>query len=149
MQILERAQYVLQAAQQRPLVVFVRTASIIFVPLYVWSLFGCLFDYDLFVSASELIRVFSDLKFDWYYRASYSWEYAVGFFFVGVLVNFGSFFITTEASRKYRVLSTVLYLPTIVATPFVIGIRQSLIFVIVLFVGSLVVYDCFNPWRQE
>ena len=69
-----------------------------------------------------------------------------------VILNFGFYFITTEISRRHRVLSTFLYLPSIFILPFVNGYILGLVGfdygVMTVFAWSLFIYYRFNPWRK-
>ena len=80
-----------------------------------------------------------------------------------IICNAGLYFITTELSKNYRILSTILYLPSIFISPFFTGrvldtMLIMLIFpnytydgylsIIAVFILSLYIYYHFNPWRK-
>ena len=83
--------------------IFIRFLAILFVPLYVLSLYSNIFE--------------------WY--PSYTFVYFVQAFFhylyYGIILNFGLYFITTKRAKKYKITATVFYLPTIIISPFFIG----------------------------
>ena len=88
-----------------------------------------------------------------------------------IICNIGFYLITTELPKQYRILSTILYLPSIFVSPFFTvhmldPILTELIFpkyiyyvftnytyngsllLIALFLLSLYIYYHFNPWRK-
>ena len=73
-----------------------------------------------------------------------------------ILFNFGLFFITTKSAKKFRVTATILYAPTVLITPFMVGPAFMLmgpdflgvVGIVVLFLLSLLVFYYFYPWRQ-
>ena len=110
-------------------ILFVRATLVVLVPLVVWADF--------------------ESQFEWYrYTLDYFIEFFLASLFLALFFNGGLFFVTTEAAKKYRVTSTVCYLPSIFLTPLTIGAGLGIPFsVTVLFVYSLVVFFCFNPWK--
>ena len=115
--------------ERRRLCIFVRCVSILFIPHYIWSLYGHLFE--------------------WY---RYTLEYFIASFiqnlFFGLTFNFGLFFITMPMAKRFRKFATIVYLPTIFFTPLVLGGKVSGIYIYTLFLGSIYIYRCFNPWRK-
>ncbi len=131
---------------------FIRFFSLLFVFLYVKFLF--------------------DVSFPWY---AYTFKRFVAFFIIsmgyGVLGNLGLFFITTKWAKRWKILATILYVPSIFITPVVVGaflsyfiriiisiFMRSLtweswlpysISIIIVFLSSLLVYRYFNPWKAN
>lgn len=124
-----RLWHLLRIEKRRNLALFVRTVSVSFVPLYMWSLF--------------------DLKFEWYrYTLEYFIAFLVGTFFWGVVINAAPFLLTCPTAKQYPFTATGCYLPTIFLTPLIIGIQINAAVVAVLFFGALSIYFLFNPWRK-
>ena len=86
--------------------------------------------------------------------------------FATFISHFGFFFITTKASRKFKIFSTFVYLPTMLLSPilyhilvFELDIAYFLggfyggtfiyyLFMLTLFLGSLLPFIYFYPWRK-
>ena len=124
----DRLKYALRIERRRGLTLFVRTLSLVFIPLYVWGTFS--------------------LQFEWY---RYTLAYFIGFFILAsywsLIVNGGAFFITTEAARRYPLTATGCYLPTVLTTPIVLGGKIDYIIIATLFFGSIFIYFRLNPWK--
>ena len=133
---------------QRGLTILVRTVSLVFIPLYVWVLLAHMLDYDMFVSLDSFVKIFSERGLPPYYREERPWRYIPHFLAVGLVCNFGFFFITTPAAKRFKVFATLAYAPTILLTSLVFGLRHSFMLANGLFILATIVYDRFNPWRR-
>ena len=130
--------------KKRPFVVFVRFLFLFSVTSYI------IVFYNSFFFVTDLGHRHFILRFLTYLA-------------YGVAYNIGLYFITTELAKSYRVLSTILYLPTMIISPFFVGHILGRIFVspfsmkltrihdipiIALFILSFFIYYYFNPWRK-
>ena len=122
---------IFKAKKSEKFTLSIRLLSIFFVGAYIWGLYH--------------------VAFDWYY---YTLGYFIRAFFInlamGVVCNFGLYFITTKEAKHHRILATIIYLPSIFISPFFGGfLIGGGLFVIGFFLWSLFVYYWFNPWRKD
>ena len=136
----------LRIESQRNLTLFVRFISIAFVPLYVWGLFDLFSDQFTLANIKYFAKLLSGRSFE-FHHVDFSFISFMFFLVLGLAVNFGPFFITTPLARRLKVCATIAYAPTLFLTPIILAGRDLDIFFVVLIIGSMVVYDRFNPWR--
>ena len=128
--------------KKRPFVVFVRFLFLFSVTSYI------IVFYNSFFFVTDLSHRHFILRFLTYLA-------------YGVAYNIGLYFITTELAKFYRVLSTILYLPTMIFSPFCMDYVLGHIFpfsteytqghdvpLILLVILSFFIYYHFNPWRK-
>ena len=109
---------------------FVRCLSIFLVGLYVKFLY--------------------DAIFEWYaYTPQYFIRSFIEFTIIGAVCNFGLFFMTTKAAKKFRVWATIFYLPTFFIAPFaIVQYLPHITYVVISFSGTVYIYWYFNPWKK-
>ena len=97
------------------------------------------------------IKFFYDVLFPWYaYTAKLFVKAFLIYLIYGIGCNFGLFFITTNRAKKMKIWATILYIPTFVVTPLVVGSFQPYYLgIAVVFLCSLFIYYCFNPWGNN
>lgn len=113
------------------LCLFVKCLSIILVGLYVKFLY--------------------DAIFEWYaYTPQYFIRSFIEYTIIGMICNFGLFFMTTKAAQKFKVWATIFYLPTFFITPMVVGnyLSKYIISGVIPFSGAIFIYYHLNPWRK-
>ena len=140
--------HTLQTVGCKRLAVFVRITAVVFALLYVWSLYAGLFDFGRFVKLRVLGEIVS-LKTDWYDYNNFSWKDIVRFLILGISANAGMFFITTHAARRFKILATIIYIPSVLVTPCIFGVWiPSYACFALLCIFPIVIYDSFNPWMR-
>ena len=74
------------------------------------------------LSMMSYMAVSYDMFFVWsFYTKKYFIFQFIRYFIFGLICNFGLYFITTEKAKRYRVLATLFYLPSIFISPFISG----------------------------
>ena len=131
-------------AKKRPFVVFVRLLFLFSLTSYIIVRYNSFF-------------IFKDLSHRHFIHRFLT------FLVYGVAYNFGIYFITTEAAKSYRILSTILYLPAVILSPMCMDFVLDRIFfslfseeypkghgipLLALIPLSFFIYYCFNPWRK-
>lgn len=96
------------------------------------------------------VKLLYDAIFEWYaYTTSYFIRSFIEFTIIGMICNFGLFFITTKAAKKLRVWTTTFYLPTFFITPLaLIQYLPHITYIIIFLLGAIYIYWCLNPWKQ-
>ena len=115
----------------RKLVACIRILSLVFIVFYVLFFFK--------------------YAFNWYAYTTLSFFWALTVYSgIGAVCNFGLFFITTKKAKEMKIFSTLCYIPTVLITPImVIYALRTPWGIPIAFLGSIVVYCRFNPWRNN
>ena len=125
--------------------IFIRFVAILFVPLYILFLFKYI---EYLKHVKSAIDWYSNpFPHLFYYFFPYFIEAFFRYLFYGILCNFGLYFITTNRAKTYKVFATLFYLPTILATPVIIG-RHLDWYGYLFYIWPLFVYWWFYPWRR-
>jgi hypothetical protein len=65
--------------------------------------------------------------------------------FMSIICNFGLFFITTKLRKQFKIISTILYLPTLLVSPMIVPNNNVIFFYFI----SILIFIKYFPWRKN